>query len=83
MKVALVKIVAEFNMILDLIQSKKPGAVDYIREIPADQYAYCAAPLKQFPRFFHITSNIIESSNFIFKPACQMSWLMALDHIWH
>src|SRR6266480_6743685 len=83
MNAALIKTVTEFNTILNLIQSKKPGAADYIREIPANQYAYCTAPLKQFPRFFHTTSNIAESSNFIFKPARQMSWLMALDHIWH
>jgi len=83
MNAALIKTVTEFNTILNLIQSKKPGAADYIREIPANQYAYCTAPLKQFPRFFHTTSNITESSNFIFKPARQMSWLMALDHIWH
>lgn len=83
MKAALVKTIMEFNTTLDLIQSKKPGAAEYIREIPAAHYAYCAAPLKEFPRFFHTTSNIAESSNFIFKPARKMSWLMALDHIWH
>jgi hypothetical protein len=83
MQAALVKTITEFNTTLDLIQSKNPGAADYIRKIPADRYAYCAAPLEQFPRFFHTTSNIAESSNFIFKPARQMSWLMALDYIWH
>ena len=66
MKAALVKTITEFNITLDLIQSKKPGAAEYIREIPADHYAYCAAPLKEFPQFFHTTSNITELLNFIF-----------------
>ncbi len=83
MKAALVKMIIEFNTTLDLIQSKKPGAAEYIHEIPADRYAYCAVPLKEFPQFFHMTLNIAESLNFIFKPARKMSWLMALDHIWH
>ncbi len=47
MKAALVKTITEFNITLDLIQLKKPGAAEYIREIPADRYAQL--PTVQLP----------------------------------
>ena len=50
-------------------EAKNPACVEYIRRIPRDQYAYCAAPLTEYPRFFHTTSNVSESGNSTFKPA--------------
>ena len=66
-----------------MIEAKKPGAAEYIRNIPADHYIYAFSPLVDFPRFFHTTSNIAELSNHLWKPARQMTWLLAVDHIWH
>ena len=83
MKACLVKTISEFDTTLDTIQAKEPGAAEYIRNIPADHYAYAHSPLTDFPRFFHTTSNIAESSNNLWKPARQMTWLLAVDHIWH
>jgi len=83
MKACLIKTISEFNTTLDTIQAKKPGAAEYIQNIPADHYAYAHSPLATFPRFFHTTSNIVESSNNLWKPARQMTWLLAVDHIWH
>ena len=83
MKACLVKTISKFNTTLDTIQAKKPGAAEYIRNIPADHYAYAHSPLITFPRFFHTTSNITESSNNLWKLARQMTWLFTVDHIWH
>jgi len=77
------KTTAGFDDVLNKIEAKNPACAEYIRRIPRDQYAYCAAPLKEYPRFFHTTSNISESSNSTFKPARGMPWVLALDHIWH
>lgn len=82
MKACCVKTTSEFDNILNTIEVKEPGAAEYIRNIPADHYAYAYSPLIDFPRFFHTTPNIAESSNHLWKPARQMTWLLAVDHIW-
>jgi hypothetical protein len=77
-----IKTIADFNKYLDKIQVKNPAAAEYIRNIPVKQYAFYAAPLNSFPRFFYTISNLVELSNNTFKPACQLPWLLAIDWIW-
>jgi hypothetical protein len=60
MKAYLIKIVREFDTTLDAIKVKESSATQYIRNIPADHYAYAHSPLADFPRFFYTTSNIAE-----------------------
>jgi hypothetical protein len=73
----------QFQDYLQQIEGIKPSARQYIDAIPPEQYAYSAAPLADFPRFFHTCSNIAESTmNFIME-ARRLPWLFALDLLWH
>jgi hypothetical protein len=73
----------QFQDYLHQIEAINPSAREYIDAIPPEKYAYSAAPLQDFPRFFHTCSNIAESTmNFIME-ARRLPWLFALDLLWH
>lgn len=73
----------QFQDYLHQIEAINTDARRYIDGIPPEKYAYSAAPLTDFPRFFHTCSNIAESTmNFIME-ARRLPWLFALDLLWH
>jgi hypothetical protein len=73
----------QFQDYLHQIEAINADARQYIDGIPPEKYAYSAAPLTEFPRFFHTCSNIAESTmNFIME-ARRLPWLFALDLLWH
>jgi len=70
-------------MILDEIEEISEPAAQYIRGIEPERYAYYAAPLEEYPRYFHTCSNLAESTMNICLEARKLSPLYALDYIWH
>lgn len=73
----------QFQDYLHQIEAIKPSARQYIDAIPPEQYAYSAAPLADYPRFFHTCSNIAESTMSFIMEARRLPWLFALDLLWH
>ena len=70
---------AAFKAALTKIRELKAGCAEYIEAIPATSWATYAFPA---PRYGHITSNIVESANSMWKDARELPALELLVRVW-
>jgi len=71
------------TQLIEKIRTIQPAAVDYINSI-GDKARYCTsyAPLKNYPRYGYITSNVGESMNSRFLKERKLLILLNLEAIW-
>ncbi len=75
--------VSQHALLIEKIRELSPAAVTYIDRI-GDRRRYCRAfaPLDDYPRFGHTTSNIGESMNSRFREERKLTPLHLLEAIW-
>lgn len=71
---------AEFENEMKVLEDFHLGAAEYLKDIP---YQLWVTAFYTGPYFGHKTSNVVESTNKVFKSTRELPIIELLDSIWH